>query len=324
MKSHYGRSLTYATVCSGIEAMSVAVSGLGFRPVFFSEIEPVLNSFLETTYKGIPNLGDLSGIRAAEEKAYGNNISVDCGDLTILAGGTPCQDVSTVGTLAGMSEGSRTRSSLVFEFARVCSEILPRWILWENVEGCVKGKAIADFRKFVGRIVGCGYDVAWRVIDSSAYGIPQARRRVWLVGHRADLGAGTDGPVRILFRHKMPAGVPSAPHGPEKEPGPASHVGPRVCVDLYNGRITGKVACTFGANSFGTNTAGPKLMVPGRGFRRFTVTETERLFGFPDGYTSPLGRASVRCRALGNSWPVPVARALVSEIMRIETECGAK
>ena len=69
MKSHYGRSLTYATVCSGIEAMSVAVSGLGFRPVFFSEIEPVLNSFLETTYKGIPNLGDLSGIRAAEEKA---------------------------------------------------------------------------------------------------------------------------------------------------------------------------------------------------------------------------------------------------------------
>ena len=122
----------------------------------------------------------------------------------------------------------------------------------------------------------------------------------------------------------MPAGVPSAPHGPEKEPGPASRVGPRVCVDLYNGRITGKVACTFGANSFGTNTAGPKLMVPGRGFRRFTATETERLFGFPDGYTSPLGRASVRCRALGNSWPVPVARALVSEIMRIETERGAK
>ena len=121
--------LTYATVCSGIECMSAAVAPLGgWRPVFFSEIEPFPCALLKHRYPTVPNLGDMTKIKAekiGEEKwriTNGTDAVELAGRLGCLAGGTPCQDVSVAGKRAGMAEGSGTRSSLAFHFARLCRE----------------------------------------------------------------------------------------------------------------------------------------------------------------------------------------------------------
>ena len=207
--------LTYATVCSGIECMSAAVAPLGgWRPVFFSEIEPFPCALLKHRYPTVPNLGDMTKIKAekiGEEKwriTNGTDAIELAGRLGCLAGGTPCQDVSVAGKRAGMAEGSGTRSSLAFHFARLCRELQPRWVLWENVPGVLTSNGGRDFAHFVRSIGECGYSVAYRVLDAQYVrvvglprGVPQRRRRCWLVGH---LGDDWRTPAEVLFE---PEGV---------------------------------------------------------------------------------------------------------------------
>ncbi|MGN0842957.1 MAG: DNA cytosine methyltransferase [Kiritimatiellia bacterium] len=207
--------LTYATVCSGIECMSAAVAPLGgWRPVFFSEIEPFPCALLKHRYPTVPNLGDMTKIKAekiGEEKwriTNGTDAVELAGRLGCLAGGTPCQDVSVAGKRAGMAEGSGTRSSLAFHFARLCRELQPRWVLWENVPGVLTSNGGRDFAHFVRSIGECGYSVAYRVLDAQYVrvvglprGVPQRRRRCWLVGH---LGDDWRTPAEVLFE---PEGV---------------------------------------------------------------------------------------------------------------------
>ena len=206
---------TYATVCSGIECMSAAVAPLGgWKPVFFSEIEPFPCSLLAHRYPEVPNLGDMTKIKAVrigEDRwriTNGTDAVELAGRLGCLAGGTPCQDVSVAGKRAGMAEGSGTRSSLAFHFARLCRELQPRWVLWENVPGVLTSNGGRDFAHFVRSIGECGYSVAYRVLDAQYVrvvglprGVPQRRRRCWLVGH---LGDDWRTPAEVLFE---PEGV---------------------------------------------------------------------------------------------------------------------
>ena len=207
--------MTYATVCSGIECMSAAVAPLGgWKPVFFSEIEPFPCSLLKCRYPTVPNLGDMTKITAemvGEEKwriTNGTDVIELAGRLGCLAGGTPCQDVSVAGKRAGMAEGSGTRSSLAFHFARLCRELQPRWVLWENVPGVLTSNGGRDFAHFIRSIGECGYSLAYRTLDAQwvrvdglPRAVPQRRRRVWLVGH---LGDGWRTPAEVLFE---PQGV---------------------------------------------------------------------------------------------------------------------
>ena len=209
------QELTYATVCSGIECMSAAVAPLGgWRPVFFSEIEPFPCSLLAHRYPEVPNLGDMTKITAeiiGDEKwriTNGTDVIELAGRLDVLAGGTPCQDVSVAGKRKGMAEGSGTRSSLAFHFARLCRELQPRWVLWENVPGVLTSNGGRDFAHFVRSIGECGYSLAYRTLDAQYVrvdglprAVPQRRRRVWLVGH---LGDSWRTPAEILFE---PQGV---------------------------------------------------------------------------------------------------------------------
>ena len=214
------QELTYATVCSGIECMSAAVTPLGgWRPVFFSEVEPFPCSLLAHRYPEVPNLGDMTKITAemvGDEKwriTNGTDVIELAGRLGVLAGGTPCQDVSVAGKRKGMAEGSGTRSSLAFHFARLCRELQPRWVLWENVPGVLTSNGGRDFAHFVRSIGECGYSLAYRTLDAQYVrvdglprAVPQRRRRVWLVGMRTvgHTGDGWRAPAEILFE---PQGV---------------------------------------------------------------------------------------------------------------------
>lgn len=204
--------LTYGTVCSGIECMSVACRGLPLRPVFFSEIEPFPCAVLKAHYPDVPNLGDMSKISVINKTEITNGtvrIVLDR-PIDILAGGTPCQDVSVAGQRAGMREGSGTRSSLAFDFVRLARELGSRYIIWENVAGAIDSKNAPDFLAFLRALGDCGYSLAWRVLDAQYVrvdgmerAVPQRRRRVWVVGYS---GADESRAAKILFEPDCVAG----------------------------------------------------------------------------------------------------------------------
>ncbi len=190
---------TYATVCSGVEGCSLALTGMDWKPIFFSEIEPFPCAVLKAYYPNVPNLGDMSKISYDATKGIITNGKRNVqfsGRLDLLAGGTPCQDFSVAGKRAGGAEGSGTRSSLMWQWLRLAAELRPRTLLWENVVGCLSSNEGRDFAQFVAVVGELGYCVSWRVLDcqyvrtlgtstqapSWLHAIPQRRRRVWLVG----------------------------------------------------------------------------------------------------------------------------------------------
>lgn len=203
-------TLHYVSLFSGIEAFSVAASRIAdvdWRPVFFSEIDPFPCAVLAHHFPQVPNLGDICKIRIDHDANTATNgtttVALPRAGIDILAGGSPCQDVSVAGKRAGMSEGSGTRSSLAFEYARLVRELRPRVVLWENVPGVFSANGGRDFAAFLHTLDELGYSLAWRVldcqytrVDSAPRAVPQRRRRVWLVGC---LGGDGRVPAQILF-----------------------------------------------------------------------------------------------------------------------------
>ncbi len=131
-----------------------------------------------------------------EGGGIGNKSGASSVDL--LCGGFPCQDLSVAGKRAGFKG---ERSSLFFEFARIADELKPRWIVLENVVGLLSSAEGRDFGILLSTLAEIGYGCAWRVVDARYFGVPQRRRRVFIVGCFGDdgeravraLGAGGEG-----------------------------------------------------------------------------------------------------------------------------------
>lgn len=202
---------TYATVCSGIEACSQALDLNIWDPIFFSEIEQFPSEVLKYHYPNVKNLGDMKKIKYENEQITNGSETIRFPrKLDLLAGGTPCQDFSIAGKRLGANEELETRSSLCWQFIRLVSEFRPRVILWENVCGCFSTNGGQDFSRFVSEITKIGYGVSWRVLDCQytrvdkfPKGLPQRRKRVWLVGCIDD---DVRGSAEILFEQKSLVG----------------------------------------------------------------------------------------------------------------------
>lgn len=216
--AHGGRGITnYATVCSGVEAQSLALkaSNIDARGIFFSEIEPFPCRVLATRYPDIPNLGDMTKIHVNEKEiTNGTTRIIRPDELDLFSGGTPCQDFSVAGKRAGGERGSGTRSSLCWVWLDLIRDLRPRWIVWENVPGCLSsGKPVhgSDFAQLALAVAELGYGCAWRTldvqftrVDAFPRAIPQRRRRVWLVGRAgADGdGYGLNAAAEVLFERE--------------------------------------------------------------------------------------------------------------------------
>lgn len=164
-------TLRFGSVCSGIEAASVAWESLGFTPAWFSEIAPWPSKFLSTRYPRVPNHGSLIGLA--------NRITGSDRQIDILIGGTPCQAFSVSGLRGGLAD---ERGNLTLEFARLAQALRPRWLVWENVPGVLSDGTNA-FGCLLGALSELGYGLAWRVLDAQFFGLAQRRQRVFLVGH---------------------------------------------------------------------------------------------------------------------------------------------
>jgi DNA (cytosine-5)-methyltransferase 1 len=164
--------MRYGSVCSGIEAATVAWEPLGWEPAFFSEIERFPRAVLKHHYPQVPLHGDFQTIKAG-----------DYGTVDLLVGGTPCQDFSIAGLRAGM-DGER--GNLALEFLRLAGRLRPRWILWENVPGILSSNGGRDFGSFLGGLGELGYGFAYRCLDAQYFGLAQRRLRVFVVGYLGD------------------------------------------------------------------------------------------------------------------------------------------
>lgn len=166
-------TMRYLSLCSGIEAASAAWKPLGWQAVAFAEIEPFPCAVLERHYPDVPNLGDISQIDGRQFH----------GSVELVVAGTPCQDFSIAGKRAGMAG---ERSGLAREFVRLVREINPQWLVWENVPGVFSTNGGRDFGSFIRTLDDSGYSCAWRVLDAQFFGVPQRRRRVFIVGYFGD------------------------------------------------------------------------------------------------------------------------------------------
>ena len=167
--------MIYGSVCSGIEAASVAWHPLGWKAAWLSEIEKFPNLVLNHRYPDISNLGDMTKIH--ESKIFQET------EIDLLVGGTPCQSFSVAGLRKGLAD---PRGNLALEFLRLIDIKKPRWFVWENVPGVLSSNHGRDFGSFLGAIQQLGYGFAYRVLDAQYFGVPQRRRRVFVVGYLGD------------------------------------------------------------------------------------------------------------------------------------------
>jgi DNA (cytosine-5)-methyltransferase 1 len=181
--------MKYLSVCSGVEAASVAWQSLGWQPVAFSEIEPFPSAVLAHHYKEVPNLGDMTKF-----KDWKLNESID-----ILVGGTPCQSFSVAGLRKGLED---PRGNLALTYVGILDKFRPKWFIWENVPGVLSSGGGRDFGAFLGAVAELGYGFAYRVLDAQNFGVPQRRRRVFVVGHLGDWQPA----AKVLFESESLSG----------------------------------------------------------------------------------------------------------------------
>ena len=178
-----GKPLRYLSVCSGMEAASVAWHPLGWTPVGFSEIEPFPCAILKHRFPNVPNYGSLT-----EYQSW----PLEPGSIDLLVGGTPCQSFSVAGLRKGLED---PRGNLVLVFLGLADKLKPRWIVWENVPGVLSSNGGRDLGSFLGALVQLGYGFAYRVLDAQHFGVPQRRRRVFVVACLGDWRAAAE----VLF-----------------------------------------------------------------------------------------------------------------------------
>ena len=178
--------MKYLSVCSGIEAATVAWHDLGWQPVGFSEIEPFPSAVLAHHYPNVTNFGDMT-----KYKEW--NIGTD--RLDLLVGGTPCQSFSVAGLRKGLDD---PRGNLALVYCGMLDHFRPQWFVWENVPGVLSSSGGRDFGSFLGALAELGYGFSYRVLDAQFFGVAQRRRRVFVVGYLGDWRP----PAAVLFERE--------------------------------------------------------------------------------------------------------------------------
>lgn len=265
--------LLYGSVCSGIEAVSLAWQPLGLEAAWFAEIEPFPSAVLAHRYPHVPNLGDMTAI--ARQVRAGTVPAPD-----ILVGGTPCQSFSVAGSRQVLNDPRGALTLAYVELANAIDQTRHQdrrpaaTLVWENVPGVLNDRSNA-FGHFLGALAGEGRAlqppgekwahagcvsgprrrIAWRVLDAQYFGVAQRRRRVFLV---ASGGGGVD-PAEVLFERDGVRWDSSPGFAPWQDAAGAAGSG-AAAAGGYSGyaglkQPYGKATVTFGFG--GGNTAGP-------------------------------------------------------------------
>jgi len=336
----------FGSVCSGIEAASFTLQPMGVNALWFSEIAEYPSRFLSVQYPNHPNLGDMTNIP--------NRIAND--EITapdMLVGGTPCQAFSLAGWRNGVND---ERGQLTLRYIDIIDSIDAKRaennegcavFFWENVEGALTDKTnafgcflaglagleapvVVPKFKSAGILYGPTRNIAWRVLDAKYFGVPQQRKRVYVMGGGLDFH-----PENILFemgeRLQDPYKIREPKQGgflhdlfDDEEPDLNQDIITPLTRNI-NGHDIEVFRCYSDClyAAYGTKWNGNAAAFNGSLFvaqdgrlRRLTPIECERLMGFPDNYTSVANpRLTNRYQATGNSWAVPVIRWIMNRLL---------
>jgi len=228
--------MKYLSLCSGIEAATVAWHPLGWEAVAYSEIERFPSEVLAHHYPHTPNLGDMTKFKEW------TNVS----DVDLLVGGTPCQSFSVAGLRKGLDD---PRGNLMLTYLAIADKYRPRWLVWENVPGVLSSNSGKDFGVFLGALGELGYGFAYRVLDAQFFGVAQRRKRVFVVGYLGDWRLA----AAVLFERHSLQGHPAPSR--EKRQGSAATITARTKISRNNhGELVGwpaDISSTLNA-SFGS------------------------------------------------------------------------
>ena len=178
--------LRVVSLFSGVGGFDLGLERAGMTTVAQVEWDKKCQSVLARHWPDVPRWGDVSEVRGA-----------DLPDCDLVAFGSPCQDLSVAGKRAGMVEGE-TRSGLFYEAIRIIKELQhdgrgPAWAIWENVVGALSSNGGRDFGAVLDALADLGaVDIEWRVLDAQFFGVPQRRRRVFVVARLDPGAAGRD------------------------------------------------------------------------------------------------------------------------------------
>ena len=271
---------TFASMCSGMEAASVAWEPIGWECVALCDFASFPQKVLTHHYPEIPLFPNMLNL-LKDEKFKEINFDV-------LVGGTPCQPFSDAGLGKGMDD---ERALIAIEFGNLLDEKRPTYFVWENVVGVFNKKhreglcdiisnfTGVDFRPQDihaggGIIQGTKYSIAYRILDSQYFGVPQRRRRIFIVGYR---GNDWRVPAAILFDQGCFESVKETNQKQRDE---------RTKNVLGQIRIAGTVTKSYSqtlTDGFGKDSTS-NYWVEKKGIRRFTERELLKLQGFPEDY----------------------------------------
>lgn len=298
----------------GSGGFPLAASLCGIEPVYAAEVEPYSIAVTNNRFPKMKHLGDVSKVKGGEIEP-----------VDIITFGSPCQDMSIAGKRAGLKHADigdeeTTRSGLFLEAIRIIKEMreatnggYPRYAVWENVPGAFSSNKGEDFRTVLDEFIkivekdavmpdvpkagwpyadcysGNGWSLAYRVFDAQYWGVPQRRRRIYLV---ADFRGQRAGEILLKPEGLRRISAQSGTQGQETARCAKNSVGTAIGgVDRYNQSFLPGLAQTLRASGGGDCT--PTVLAPvGKEktvavpvhyiVRRLTPTECARLQGFPD------------------------------------------
>lgn len=317
--------LTLGSLFDGIGGFPLATTSLNIETLWSSEIDTDCISITRDKFPHVEQLGDIQKIDGSKIKP-----------VDIISFGSPCNNLSLAGNKKGLAGDE---SKLFHEAIRIIKEMrestngeYPRFTIWENVMGALSSNKGQDFRVVLeeitqskipmpkssrwaksGMVRGNGSSFAWRTINSQYWGVPQSRRRIFLVADFRGQSAG-----EVLFEKQ----------GKTRDIKKGENNGETTAYNYVNGtRTTGEgkqIVSTLFA-SYGTKWNGNNGAYTGSHFvleldgrlRRLSPLECERLMGFPDDWTLGVSDTS-RFKMLGNSVAVPCVEWIFKQIVNIE------
>ncbi|MHB8378586.1 MAG: DNA cytosine methyltransferase [Acidimicrobiales bacterium] len=291
------KRLSVASFFAGIGGFDLGLERAGMETVWQCEIKPFCSEILEQHWPHVSRATDIREVEAS-----------DIPEASIWVGGFPCQDVS----LARMGPRSGLRGSqsgLFYDFAELIGQRRPPLIILENVAALLSSHDGRDFAIVLRTLADFGYCVAWRVLDSRYFGVPQSRTRVFIVGSLR----GAESAGSVLFEPEC------GDRDSEKSRSDGEKPISPFAISVGNSKqgFVKKLAhCLYAesARHTGTDWSRNYVSYPDGRVRRLTPLEAERLQGFPDNWTMPKEVVdnmdmldSARYHACGNAVSVPVA-----------------
>lgn len=279
---------------AGIGGFDLGFEQAGFSTSFLCENNEFCNRVLASHWPSVPKAGDINEVPPS-----------DIPDAPVWCGGFPCQDISVArGSMSRLGLNG-SRSGLFYRFAELIGSRKPEVVLIENVAGLFNSNGGNDFGVILSTLNELGYGVAWRLLNSRYFGVPQSRPRVYLCCWKGNPSKA----LASLFETGLPAKASRERTAFITESTPKGKY-PRVATTGYC------LAATSGRHT-GTDWSRTYVTCE-NGVRRLTPIECERLQGFPDDWTMVEGDTedadSHRYAAVGNAVSVPVIHWIAERI----------